>query len=108
MAQWTSVGPASDFAEGQHVCTTAAGKAVVIFNVGGAFYAIRNLCPHAGLPLGEGDRRGHVITCPFHGYAYDIKSGRNVDWPEDEAPVQTFPVRIVDGQVEIELPEKSA
>ncbi len=78
---------------------------LVVMRVEGDWFAVRNTCPHAGLPLGEGDLRGHVLTCPFHGYAYNIKNGRNIDWPEDEMPVKTFPVRIKENTVQIELAE---
>lgn len=100
---WVVVGPVADFPPDQHICTTAGGKPVVVFNVDGAFHVISNVCPHAGLPLGEGDRRGMVITCPFHGYAYHIKTGRNLDWPEDEPPVKTYRARRVGGALEIEM-----
>lgn len=107
---WVPLGRADDLRTDQHVCTKAGGKAIVVFHVDGAFHVISNVCPHAGLPLGEGDRRGMVITCPFHGYAYHIKTGRNLDWPEDEPPVKTYPSRVVDGILEIEMeqPVKSS
>lgn len=105
MPSWFTVGPAADFAEGSQRCVRVTNKEVVVFNVAGAFYVIRNICPHAGLPLGDGERRGTVLTCPFHGYAYDIKSGRNVDWPHDEPPVKTYPTRVENGELQIELEE---
>jgi 3-phenylpropionate/trans-cinnamate dioxygenase ferredoxin subunit len=104
MTKWIDVGPAADFSEGEKVCRSAGGVALVVFRVDGAFYAIRNECPHAGLPLGDGDRAGMVITCPYHGYAYHIKDGRNIDWPQEEPPVQTFPTRVEGERLQIEVP----
>lgn len=100
---WVSVGQADEFTSDQHACVTAGDKQVVVFNVEGTFHVISNTCPHAGLPLGDGERRGMVITCPYHGYTYHIKTGRNIDWPEDEMPVRTYRSRVVDGRLEIEM-----
>ena len=103
MAKWIDVGPTCAFPDGEHVCTDADEKPVVVLHLDGRFYAIANICPHAGLPLGEGERRGFVLTCPFHGNAYNIKSGRNVDWPHDELPLKTYPVRVEGQTVQVNL-----
>ena len=103
MMEWIAVGQAAEYAEGTQRCVRVGGKEVVVFRIGDTFHVIRNICPHAGLPLGEGERRGFVLTCPYHGYAYDVRSGRNVDWPHDEPPVKTYPARVRDGRLEIEM-----
>lgn len=103
MTNWIDVGPAEEFEEGAKVCTRAGSVEVVVFRVNDRFHVIRNECPHAGLPIGEGERRGLIITCPFHGYAYNIKDGRNIDWPHDEPPVKTYPVRVENGRLQIEV-----
>lgn len=103
MTKWIDLGSADDFIDGEHVCAVADGRPVIVCRVQDEFHVVRNECPHAGMPLGDGDLRGHVITCPYHGYAYNVRNGRNIDWPEDEPPVQTFPVRVVDGRVQIEV-----
>ncbi len=105
-ARWTPVGAVDDFPEGEHICLDAAGKPLVLFHIDGTFYAIANECPHAGLPIGEGERRGMVITCPYHGYTYHIRNGRNIDYPYDEPPARTYPVRVADGRVEVDLAPK--
>ncbi|MEX0654496.1 MAG: Rieske (2Fe-2S) protein [Phycisphaeraceae bacterium] len=103
MTAWFDVGPVRDFAGDAQVCTTVAGKPIVIFNVDGELHAIANVCPHAGLPLGDGERRGMIITCPYHGYTYHIKNGRNIDWPHDEPPVKTYPVRVEKETVQVQM-----
>ena len=52
------------------------GKAVAVANVEGKFYAINNICLHMGGPLGEGSLDGHIVTCPWHGWEYDVTTGR--------------------------------
>jgi len=106
MPQWIDVGPAQEFPEGCQVCTKAGDRQVVVFCLEGVHHAIANICPHAGLPLGDGARRGKVITCPFHGYTYRIDTGANIDFPDIEPPVRTFPVRVENGQLEIDVEAK--
>ncbi len=59
----------------------AAGRQIALFNAGGTFYAIDNTCKHRGGPLAEGDLDGTTVTCPWHGWEYDITTGTNLDDP---------------------------
>lgn len=54
------------------------GKPVALANVGGTFYAIDNTCLHRGGPLGQGQLEGPVVTCPWHGWQFDVRTGRAV------------------------------
>ncbi|MCE9588928.1 MAG: Rieske (2Fe-2S) protein [Planctomycetes bacterium] len=103
MAKWIELGPESDFPAGVKKSVTIQGTPVTVFNIEGLLLAIVNSCPHAGLPLGEGELCGKTITCPFHGYAYNVETGRNVDFPDSEQPVRTVPARIENGKVEVDL-----
>ena len=56
--------------------TVAVGeRELALFNVGGKFYATDNVCPHRGGPLGEGTLDGNVVTCPWHGWRFDVCTG---------------------------------
>ena len=103
MAKWLDIGPASDFPADTHECVDAGGYRLVIFHVAGQFLALANVCPHAGLPLGEGERHDSTITCPFHGYTFDIHTGRNIDLPDDEFPVRSYPARLSAGRVQVDV-----
>lgn len=52
------------------------GKNVAIANVDGKFFVINNVCLHRGGPLGQGELEGKVVTCPWHGWQYDVTSGK--------------------------------
>ncbi len=54
-------------------------KPIAVFNVDGTFHAIYNICPHGGGPLGEGYLKGHVVTCPWHDLAFDVRNGQGTD-----------------------------
>ncbi len=111
---WTDLGPADDFPSDKHTCLNTEGadgtrgRALVVLHVDGAWYALENRCPHAGRPLGDGERAGMTLTCPYHGYAYHIKTGKNIDFPDEETPVRTFPIRVEDGRVQVQITNDEA
>ncbi len=76
-----------------------AGRRIAVFNVGGQFFALDDECPHRGGPLGSGwvDADACQVTCPLHGWAFDLKSGAGVTVPA--RPVRSHPVRVVEGKV---------
>lgn len=53
-----------------------AGQPIAVANVGGTFYAINSTCLHRGGPLGQGQLEGTVVTCPWHGWQFDVTTGR--------------------------------
>ena len=52
------------------------GKTIAVANVDGTFYAINNTCLHRGGPLGQGELEEKIVTCPWHGWQYDVTSGK--------------------------------
>lgn len=51
-------------------------KPMALFNAGGQYYAVNYICPHMGGPLGEGELSGTVVTCPWHGWTFDVRDGK--------------------------------
>jgi nitrite reductase/ring-hydroxylating ferredoxin subunit len=52
------------------------GKTIAVANVGGKFYAISGTCLHRGGPLGQGSLSGKEVTCPWHGWSFDVTNGK--------------------------------
>jgi 3-phenylpropionate/trans-cinnamate dioxygenase ferredoxin subunit len=78
------------------------GKDILVCNSGGEFFAIANKCTHADSPLEGGRIRKTFISCPLHGMLFDLRTGE----PKGQLtrkPLQTFPVRVVDGCIEIDM-----
>src|SRR5258707_15208936 len=76
-----------------------------VYNCGGELYAIEDRCSHDDGPLaseGDWDQAEGVAICPRHGATFDIRTGRALTLPAYE-PVDTFPVRVLDGIVQVEL-----
>lgn len=65
-------------------------RTIALANVDGRFYAIDNVCLHRAGPLGKGKLAGSVVTCPWHGWTYEVSSGRVTFNPEMN--VRTYPV----------------
>ncbi len=57
------------------------GKTFALANVDGKFYAINNTCLHRGGPLGQGELEGSTVTCPWHGWQYDVATGKVIANP---------------------------
>lgn len=103
MAQWHKVATLGDVPTGAERELTVGGRIVALFNVDGVFYAMDGICPHAGGPLGEGALSGCVVTCPWHGWQFDVTTGRHALTPRIE---QTrFAVKIEANDVWVEIPE---
>ena len=94
---YVRVASADQVPPGTGTVVEANGRTLALFNVDGTFYALDNTCLHRGGPVGEGDLDGTIVTCPWHGFQYDVTTGRNVFDPE--VGLQSFPVRVEDGDV---------
>ena len=120
---------------GERRIVEVEGRSIGVFNVHGEYYALRNTCPHQGAPLCLGDvqgtaapsrpgeyiweREGEILRCPWHGWEFDLKTGRSIFNPhkmrvrsyevsvaagapeddEQEERVETFPLSVEDGLV---------
>jgi nitrite reductase/ring-hydroxylating ferredoxin subunit len=67
-------------------------KPIALFNVDGRVFAINHVCPHRGGPLAEGRLTGTVVSCPWHGWTFDVTTGQP-DHPGGHA-VATYEVRV--------------
>ena len=99
------VGPLDEFPPNSVKIVSAGSIAVGVYNLDGEFYAIEDRCSHDDGPLAEGDfdPETGVAVCPRHGAQFDIRTGRPRTLPATE-PVETFPVRVEDGIVKVEVP----
>src|ERR1700688_621944 len=75
------VAKATDIAPGQIREIRLEGMTIALANIEGQFHAISNTCLHRGGPLGQGSLQGNVVTCPWHGWQYDVTNGKVVQNP---------------------------
>lgn len=100
MSHWQDVTPADALSPGQFEIVDFDDIDVAVFNVGGEFFAIEDVCTHDGAELAGGPVDGAVITCPRHGAQFDLRTGAVLAPPAYE-PVRTFPVRIENGVLQV-------
>ena len=81
---------------------TVADTMVALARVEGTWHAIEAWCTHAECPLSDGWVEGTAIRCPCHGSLFDLATGAALDGPAEE-PVRSYPTRVVDDRVEVEL-----
>lgn len=113
------VGKAEDFPPGTHRVVRVRNLDIGVFNVDGDFYALMNICPHQYGPLCTGPvggqmicnaktdwhfqwvRAGEIVTCPWHGLEFDLKTGECL--ATKKYRVRQFPLEVVDGELRLRI-----
>ncbi len=75
MSDWIPIARVSECPPGTALERVAGDRIVALYNVEGKFYALDGVCPHQGGPLGKGNLSAGVVTCPWHGWQFDVTSG---------------------------------
>ena len=102
MSKLIKVAETKDVSPGTAKVVQAEGRSIALFNVAGTFHAIDNTCPHRGGPLGEGELADEVVTCPWHGAKFNVKTGEVLGPPARQG-VQSFPVTVQGNDVLVEV-----
>lgn len=101
MAEYVRVAGTSDVQPGHGVVAEVNGKALAVFNVDGVFHVIDNVCAHRGGPLGEGEVQGSVVTCPWHGWQFNVATGACENNPSGK--VEVYQVKVEGNDVKVVL-----
>ena len=101
MGRWIKIAQKTSFPKTGGMCTEIEGKRIALFRVTGKFYAIDDLCRHRGGPLSEGVLDANVVSCPWHGFLFDVTTGSCATNP---ALKQTmYPVKTEGDDIYIEV-----
>jgi 3-phenylpropionate/trans-cinnamate dioxygenase ferredoxin subunit len=101
--EYIQIAPASEVHPGERMFVEIDERLIVIFNIAGQFFAIADVCSHDDGPVGEGRLDEYEISCPRHGAEFDVRSGKVLSLPAI-VDIPAYPVRVVDGELEIGLP----
>ena len=101
MPNFVRVASISDLNPGENKIVFIEDEEIALFNIDGEFFAISNSCPHRGGPLGDGTLEGDIITCPLHGWRFNVKSGMNEIMPN--VKVQCYQVKIEGNDILVSL-----
>jgi len=105
-----------ELSDGERVIEEIEGREIAVFRLGEEYYALANYCVHQAGPLCEGDVKGRMtrnetewrydderrcVVCPWHGWAFDVTTGTNIQ--DDSYAVPTYDVEVRDGGVFVRL-----
>jgi naphthalene 1,2-dioxygenase system ferredoxin subunit len=98
--EWVVVATAAEVGVGAMIGTQGGGQSLAVYNVEGSYYATSNICTHQYAHLTDGWLDGNIIECPLHAGQFDVTSGAGLG-PPITCNLRTFPVRVVDGKIEV-------
>lgn len=114
-----AVADVADVAEGEHIVVEVRGREIGLFNVGGRYYALPNVCFHQQGPLCRGavsgtvvanaetgwkrvwTHEGAIIVCPWHSLEFDVTTGQCLAYPNRRLP--TYELKVEDNQIKVIL-----
>lgn len=95
--------PLDQLPPGESAEVVADGRIFAVYNVDGQIRVLDGICPHAGGPLGKGTLNGNIVTCPWHGWQFNVESGQHC--LSDTICQPGYGVQIVDGMICADLPD---
>jgi 3-phenylpropionate/trans-cinnamate dioxygenase ferredoxin subunit len=104
MAEFVPVAKVSEVPDPGKIVVEVDERLVGLFHVGGAFYAIDDVCTHDGGPLAEGELEGYEVICPRHGARFDVRDGKALTMPATQ-PTAVHEVKVEGDQVFVKLNE---
>lgn len=93
-----------DIPDNKSMAIAHKGIELLICHADGQFYIVENRCTHQNMPLSGGRIRNGYLSCPVHGMRYKLDSGDPLG-ELSRIPLTHFPTRILDGQIQVSLPE---
>jgi nitrite reductase/ring-hydroxylating ferredoxin subunit len=99
VAEFVIVARADELAPGEIRRVQAGEDEIALARIGDEFYALQHACLHLKGPLGEGKLEDHLLTCPWHGWQYDVRTGKN-DF-DLAIQLRTYEVKVEDGEVRV-------
>ena len=101
---WVRVAATSDLADNSALEVLAGDTVIALFRVEGELFALDGMCAHQGGPIAEGTVAHGCVTCPWHGWQYELATGIQTI---NRQPLQrTFPARERDGHIEVDVSEQ--
>tara|TARA_Y100000588_G_scaffold279645_1_gene296522 strand:+ start:381 stop:734 length:354 start_codon:yes stop_codon:yes gene_type:complete len=95
------IGKVTEVAKGERKVFKVSGKEIAVFNIGGTFYAISDICRYGGDSLIEGLLSGYIIKCSKHDCEYDLMSGHCKNY--SGMSIESFPIRIKNDEIIISI-----
>ncbi len=98
-SEFITVAKVGSIPEGEGITVAIGERLIAVFNSGGHYFAIDDLCPHMGASLGAGAVEQGVVTCPWHAWRFKVCDGTWCDNPRIK--IDSFEVRVVGEEVQV-------
>jgi nitrite reductase/ring-hydroxylating ferredoxin subunit len=105
MTDFIKVAELRDLEDGDLMAVEVDGEPVCLARVDGTIYAFTDNCTHIGGPLNEGELDDYVLTCPWHGAQFDVRTGKVLRGPARQ-DILTYPVKVEGESILIRLPDE--
>lgn len=105
MSDFIKVAELDELEEGELMPVEADGELICLAKVNGSICAFTDNCTHISGPLNEGDLEGDVLTCPWHGAQFNVRTGQVLRGPARQ-DLLTYPVQVEGKSIMIQLPEE--
>ena len=105
MTDFIKVARVNELEDGDLMAVEVDGEAVCLARVDGEVYAFTDNCTHISGPLDEGDLDGDVLTCPWHGAQFNVRTGQVLRGPARQ-DIQTYAVRIENDNILVSIPDE--
>jgi nitrite reductase (NADH) small subunit len=102
---WVAVCRRDEIPHGRGWPVHVAGRNIAVFDLGSHLAAVDNVCLHVGNPIDDGFVSGGCVTCPWHGWRYDLRTGEHLTMFGRHPGLRTYGVREEEGQVLVEVEE---
>ncbi len=105
MSDFVKVAELNDLDEGELMAVEVDDEPICLTKVDGSIYAFTDNCTHIGGPLNEGELDGEVITCPWHGAQFNVRTGKVLRGPARQ-DIQTYSVQVEESSILVNLPDE--
>ncbi len=105
MADFETVAAEDDIPMGEGRAFPVNGRMVAVFRLEEGYHAINDFCPHMGASLAGGHVEDGAVYCPWHAWRFCVRDGLWLDNPKSQIRTDTFDVRVVDGNIQVRVPE---
>ncbi|TWU46302.1 Anthranilate 1,2-dioxygenase ferredoxin subunit [Rubripirellula tenax] len=98
---WTPIADADAIDEGQAIEVVVGDLILAVFRNNGELFAMDGMCAHQGGPIAQGKVEGGCVTCPWHGWQYELATG--IQTINRQPLMKTFDVREQGGKIEVRI-----
>ncbi len=105
MTDFVKVAELDDLDDGELIAVEIDGEPVCLTKVDGTVYAFTGTCTHIGGPLNEGELDDDIVTCPWHGAQFNVRTGKVLRGPARQ-DIQTYALRLEGDSILVSLPDE--